>query len=414
VELSKTEQYKKLAILEQLDLYDIVTCKISQLDINLKARVIKYKYNCLKNRYDSIELGEFKAISKYQTNNIIQQIQERFRAAKSSIDRATNVITGNKGGYVVLRRYPNGKPYEILIMDTEDINTARNVLRINNNGIGFSESGYNGPYGTAMTIDGHIVADYVDTGILTSVQIKSSDDTISIDLANGTFVLRDSNGQALITPNGVANSDNFSMTDNIQDGFPLIMPFNIDGSTSSITSALLKYTQQSFRTYSDVASSGGGTTKTTTTNPTSIVTSFFDNPASTNSAGGMTTNTGSTSAFEGESHNHSYSTPEHSHYFSYGHAHGIEDNGHNHEISIDPHSHDLNFGIKEQAISDYTFTVYVDGNAVVSVINNIENIQGIIDLTAYITTTGWHTIEIRSTTLKRVSAQVSIKSYIRR
>ena len=174
VELSKTEQYKGIAILEQLDLYDIVTCNISQLDINVKAKVIKYKYNCLKMRYDTIELGDFSAASSYQTNNIIKQISERFKATASAIDHATNVITGNRGGHLIIRTYPNGKPYELLIMDTEDINTAKNVFRLNNNGLGFSRNGYNGPYETAMTLDGHIVADFIDTGTLTAILLKSA------------------------------------------------------------------------------------------------------------------------------------------------------------------------------------------------------------------------------------------------
>ncbi len=182
VELSKTEQYKNYAILEQLDLYDIVTCYVPDLDINVKAKVIKYKYDCIKDRYAFIELGDFKSVTSYSTDNIVKQIQSKFKAADTAIDHATNVITGNKGGYVIIRRYPNGKPYEILIMDTEDINTAQDVLRINNDGIGFSRNGYNGPYGTAMTIDGHIVADFMDTGTLTTILLIS--DNYQVD-SNG-------------------------------------------------------------------------------------------------------------------------------------------------------------------------------------------------------------------------------------
>lgn len=192
VELSKTEQYKDLAILEQLDLYDIVTVNVSHLDINVKARVIKYKYDCLKERYESIELGDFSSISSYNTEKIVRQLQSGIKASQSAADYATNVITGNRGGYIVTRRYPDGKPYEFLVMDTEDINTAQNVFRLNNSGLGFSRTGYNGSYGTAMTIDGHIVADYVDTGILTSILLKSSNylantSGMQINLADGTI-----------------------------------------------------------------------------------------------------------------------------------------------------------------------------------------------------------------------------------
>lgn len=192
VELSKTEQYKNFAILEKLDLYDIVTCNVSNLNINVKARVIKYKYDCLKERYDSIELGDFKATSSYQTDNIVKQLNDKIKVNETAVEYATNVITGNQGGYLVTRRYPDGKPYELLVMDTEDINTATNVFRLNNSGLGFSRNGYNGLFSTAMTIDGHIVADYMDTGTLTSILLKSSNyvQNISgtkINLMDGTI-----------------------------------------------------------------------------------------------------------------------------------------------------------------------------------------------------------------------------------
>lgn len=213
VELSKTEQYKDMAILEQLDLYDIVTCNISQLNINVKARVIKYKYDCLKERYDSIELGDFKSTNNYQMPNIVKQIEEKFKVNESAVDYATNVITGNKGGHVVTRRYPNGKPYEILIMDTEDINTATNVLRMNNSGIGFSRNGYNGQYGTAMTIDGHIVADYMDTGTLKSILLQSNNyvpnvSGTKINLADGTIDTKNFK----VTSSGDITVNNISLT----------------------------------------------------------------------------------------------------------------------------------------------------------------------------------------------------------
>ena len=60
-----------------------------------------------------------------------------------------------------------------LVMDTEDINSATNVIRLNQQGIGFSQNGYNGPFGVAITIDGQIVADYITAGTLSADLIQS-------------------------------------------------------------------------------------------------------------------------------------------------------------------------------------------------------------------------------------------------
>ena len=61
----------------------------------------------------------------------------------------------------------------MLIMDTEDIRTARNVWRFNQAGFGHSSNGYNGPYSTAITQNGAIVADFITTGSLMAGLIKA-------------------------------------------------------------------------------------------------------------------------------------------------------------------------------------------------------------------------------------------------
>ena len=46
---------------------------------------------------------------------------------------------------------------EMLCMDTPDKNTARNVWRFNLGGFGHSDTGYNGRFTTAITMDGWIL-----------------------------------------------------------------------------------------------------------------------------------------------------------------------------------------------------------------------------------------------------------------
>jgi hypothetical protein len=56
-------------------------------------------------------------------------------------------------------------------MDTDDESTAQKVIRINENGIGFSTTGINGPYTNAWTIDGALNADFITTGTLDADQV---------------------------------------------------------------------------------------------------------------------------------------------------------------------------------------------------------------------------------------------------
>ena len=107
----------------------------------------------------------------------------------SAVDAATKLITGAKGGNVRFVNDGNGKPIELLIMDTDDIATAQKVWRFNIGGFGFSSNGYNGIYATAITQDGHIVADFMDVGTLSAVLIQSADCKSKWDLSTGEMDL---------------------------------------------------------------------------------------------------------------------------------------------------------------------------------------------------------------------------------
>ena len=97
-------------------------------------------------------------------NSTFQQIQSQ------RIASATNWLTSGDG-YVVARKGTNGEWKELLFMDTDDETTAQKVIRINENGIGFSTTGINGPYTNAWTIDGALNADFITTGTLDADQV---------------------------------------------------------------------------------------------------------------------------------------------------------------------------------------------------------------------------------------------------
>lgn len=80
---------------------------------------------------------------------------------------ATDLINSGFGSYV--RVYPD----RILIMDTNNEMTAKKVWQWNVNGLGYSSTGVNGPYGVAITKDGSIVADFIKTGKLNAGMVQT-------------------------------------------------------------------------------------------------------------------------------------------------------------------------------------------------------------------------------------------------
>lgn len=106
----------------------------------------------------------------------LEMVPKRYDVIKLAKENATNIISKVMGGFVVKTEN------ELLVMDTDDIKTAKNVWRWNVNGLGFSRNGYDGPYETAMTMDGAFVADMITAGILKGGNVH-------FNLNDGTFLI---------------------------------------------------------------------------------------------------------------------------------------------------------------------------------------------------------------------------------
>ena len=177
IALWQTQEYKDIAPLERVNLCDTVTIIFEKLGIEAKAKVISTEYDVLRERYTKIEVGDAKSTLATTIVNIDSTTNTKIQTATSFLQKAiihaTDMITGGLGGYVYLKPNANGYPEEILIMDSPDIETAVNIWRWNKNGLGFSSNGYAGPYGTAITSDGKIVADYITAGTLNGDLIQA-------------------------------------------------------------------------------------------------------------------------------------------------------------------------------------------------------------------------------------------------
>lgn len=200
------KQPEYAAVLERVSLCDTVTIRHSVLGITSKAKVTKTVYDTLAEKYVSITLGSAKANLINQVSDA-QAAADKAASAANKVDRfqtliveavnnATSMITGQNGGYVVLHTDDEtGQPYELLILDAPSIGEAVNVWRWNVGGLGFSKNGYNGPYETAITADGQIVADFITSGSLVANIIKagviqSQDGSSWWDLETGEIHLR--------------------------------------------------------------------------------------------------------------------------------------------------------------------------------------------------------------------------------
>lgn len=181
VMLAQTEEYKDFARLETVKLCDTVTVEFEKLGVKTTAKCIKTVYNVLTGKYNSIELGEPKSSLAETVSNqgtLIEEASDRSYMERA-IQNATDLImSGKLGGYVTVTKN------EIYIADSKDLDKAVKVWRWNSGGLGYSKSGKNGPFETAITSDGKIVADYISTGNLDCSVLNVSNihgDSILVD-----------------------------------------------------------------------------------------------------------------------------------------------------------------------------------------------------------------------------------------
>lgn len=197
VELSNTDEYANYQALSSINIGDDVVIRHKILDINIPARCTAYKYNCLTCNFDEITLGHYNknffTDVKNAMNDVdsvkstLQELPKQLNdILQQSKEYVTDFINGGFGGYVYYT------PNAIYILDNPDVNVAKNVAVFNMNGLGFSNDGINGTFETAITRDGHIVADFIDTGILTADIIKtgileSKNGKSWLDMSTGEF-----------------------------------------------------------------------------------------------------------------------------------------------------------------------------------------------------------------------------------
>lgn len=212
-DLSKASGYESIRYLESVELCDTITVRFPKLNISTSAKVVKTRYDTILERYKSIEIGTPK-------DGITKTIASQAAALKSTPTKsamekavylATQLITGAMGGYVIMHDSNGDKhPDEILIMDTDNIQTARNVWRWNKNGLGYSSNGYAGPYGLAMTIDGSIVADFITSGGMSADRITSGTidaDNINVQNINGENIKNQTIGNAAMGVGSIGSSN---------------------------------------------------------------------------------------------------------------------------------------------------------------------------------------------------------------
>ena len=201
--------YTLKANLEKVtDIGDIIEVKDERLGLDLITNVIAFDYDCILGKYTEIEFGNFKQtlsglvsnITASVDKNVSEQLATTTVTLKSDLEKATADIWATMGDSYVM--YDGDK---ILVVDSLPKESATNVIMINNGGIGFSQTGINGTFSSAWTIDGtlnmqninviNLIADMIKGGTLKLGSHLNASGIIEVyDTANNLVGQMDKNG----------------------------------------------------------------------------------------------------------------------------------------------------------------------------------------------------------------------------
>ena len=157
------------------DIGDVIEVDDERLGITVLTNVISYDYDCILEKYTELEFGNFtqklsnlmSTISNNTQNAISESNQNLQITLSSELQQAQDKIWNALGSSYVI--YEGDK---ILVVDTIPKEDATNVIMINNGGIGFSQTGINGTFQSAWTIDNVLNMEQINVINLTANLIK--------------------------------------------------------------------------------------------------------------------------------------------------------------------------------------------------------------------------------------------------
>lgn len=157
------------------DVGDTVEVIDERLGISIMTSVLSFIYDCILGKYTEIEFGNASPkLSDLMSNvqstvdkSIVENNQVLEVTLSTALQEAEDKIWGALGNSYCIYQGD-----QILIVDSLPKETAHNVIRINSAGIGFSQTGINGHFTTAWTIDGTFNAQAINVINFTADLIK--------------------------------------------------------------------------------------------------------------------------------------------------------------------------------------------------------------------------------------------------
>jgi predicted nucleic acid-binding Zn-ribbon protein len=465
-----TEQHNK----DKLSIGDVVAVEHEMLGIKVKAYATEITYDFegssidvvvsnaqdlmsdserfMKEHTKSISTSATLDMSKYKWDQAKATADDVSQIFNNTIDTVKRNITAGVGETVDISRRG------IIVKDPAD---PLKFLIIQHGQLALTNDGGN-TWKTAIMPDG-IVAERIIGKLLLGNKLIISDNDGTFVIEGNLLTIKDKQGNiriqlgeykpgvyglkivsklgtVVLDENGIIQTDTIQLADNVDSTHPLKLKFYISPSTIIYHQFQLNFTLERFRAYSKGAAYGGGGTTTsasggdtyttaqnmtislTTTQPenvsgsTQTEGSYFGSgghnhgiPERTRLATHPTSAGGYVEWVPSGNHQHAVNLQSHSHSIIMpAHSHNVYVPSHTHQVDIPSHTHEINYGIYESSLATGV-RVSIDGITRGGVYSSTENN---VDMTPWIQTPGWHTIELSSQQLGRINASLYMKTFV--
>ena len=137
-----------------------------------------------------------------KSKNFQLQLDKQPELIQAVVEHQSEILRGVEGGYRYDRLDSNGQPLETIYMNSSDVDTATQALRINQNGLGFwkqdpsdpTKTPLTGNYDYAWTIDGLLNTAYLTAQTITGLKFNNGNGTFEVN-SNGNVTAKSINIQ---------------------------------------------------------------------------------------------------------------------------------------------------------------------------------------------------------------------------
>ncbi|MGM7317161.1 phage tail spike protein [Enterococcus casseliflavus] len=229
--LTDSEEAKEFSKIRNYGLFDTFSVYHRLYDIHIDTKITSVVYDSLTEKNKKIYAGDaqmaFYTKQNYELQETIKNLTKKGYMSEF-VDYVTNLINGVEGGSVL--QYPKNKPHTTYYMDTDSRDTAKDVIALNHQGLGFSRTGWLGPFVNAWSIDGTLNADFIRAGKIRAAIFESSFNSVGdlLRMVSGTLQLWNGNKKIMeLTRKGLefwnssgVNIGTIGTTDSAGNPFP--------------------------------------------------------------------------------------------------------------------------------------------------------------------------------------------------